>query len=400
MSGVWSPEAVAWADSVGMDVETASESQRMMLNHRAGFALPLKAFIAQRVAGAAPLIGTPDDNVLPSGGLMLTGGLAGAGKTTLAIDGAFHLASGVDWLGLKVPEALRVLILENEGPREPFRRKLERKHETWRHAMLGEIYVNVFNWGSLTLKDSDTRQRLGQYLEAMSIDLVIADPLGGLGMDGVGSPADTRAFVDLLKLVGLGSTTAWWLLHHFRKEPTAEEVDAFRGAWGDHADALLALKNADGDRLRLSFPKLRWADPREPFILSRDRDTAGFCVVAEGEHERDYAAEILALLADGDWRTASEIKAPVKDGGIGAKRETVNDTLGLLAKAGRVEYAKGPAGKAPTAHCWRLHDGSCKPVQEAFPGNGSATCTAPLLPRRGRGPGASAEPRLHEDGAS
>jgi hypothetical protein len=293
-----------------------------------------------------------------------------------------------------------VMVLENEGPREPFRRKLERKYQTWPHVMLGEVYVNVFNWGSFTLKDTETRERLDQYLTAMAIDLVIADPLGGLGMEGVGSPADTRAFVDLLKFVGLGSTTAWWILHHFRKEPTAEEVDAFRGAWGDHADALLGLKSAEGDRLRLSFPKLRWADPREPFILSRESDTAGFAVVAEGEHERDYAAEILTLLADREWRTAGEIGAPVAKGGIGASRPAVNDTLGLLAKTMQVEYTEGPPGRAANAKCWRLYDGSYKPVQAAFPGNGSAACTAPLQPRRGWGPGTSAEPRLHEDGAS
>ena len=55
----------------------------------------------------------------PSGGLALIGGQAGSGKTTFAIDAAFHLAGGVDWLGWKVPEPLRVLVIENEGPREP-----------------------------------------------------------------------------------------------------------------------------------------------------------------------------------------------------------------------------------------------------------------------------------------
>ena len=59
----WSPEATAWAAAAGMT--SATDAQRMMLNHRASFALPLKAFIAQLVAGAEPLIGTRDDMLTP-----------------------------------------------------------------------------------------------------------------------------------------------------------------------------------------------------------------------------------------------------------------------------------------------------------------------------------------------
>jgi hypothetical protein len=217
-------------------------------------------------------------------------------------------------------------------------------------------------------------------------------------MEGVGSPAETQAFVDMLKLVGLGGAVAWWILHHFRKEPTADEIEQFRGAWSGHGDALLALKQVEGDRVRLSFPKLRWAGAHEPLILSRDRDTAGFTVVAEVDG-RDYSAEILELLADGEWWTPAEVNAPKAKGGIGASREKVSETLDQLVTAQLVEYAEGPPGRAANAKCWRLHDGSYKPVQVALDGEGLAACTTPLLPRRGRGSGASADPRLHEDGA-
>jgi hypothetical protein len=396
----WTPEAIAWAESVGMNTTGATDERRMALNYRASFALPLKAFIAQKVEGAAPLIGTVDDNLLPSGGLMMLGGLAGSGKTTFAIDAAFHVGSGVDWLGFPVAEALNVLVIENEGPREPFRHKLEQKYETWPHAMLGQIYVCTFNWAAVTLKDTETRTRLRQFIDAMHVDLVIADPLSGLGMDGVGSPAETQAFVDLLRTVGLGGDVAWWILHHFRKEPTADEIEQFRGAWSGHGDALLALKSVDGDRVRLSFPKLRWAGAHEPLILSRDRDTSGFMVVAEGEGDRDYATEILDLLGGGEWWTAPELERPRDKGGIGANRQYVRSTLDLLTAQNRLEYAKGPAGKKPNAKCWRLYDPSYNHVQAAFDGEGLGACTTPLLPRRGRGSVQATGPRLYEDGTS
>ena len=132
-------------------------------------------------------------------------------------------------------------------------------------------------------------------------------------------------------------------------------------------------------------------------IVSRDRDTAGFSVVAEA-NDRDYDAEILALLAGGEWWTPAEVNAPKAKGGIGANRETVAKTLDHLVIAQFVEYAKGPPGKAANANCYRLHDGSCKPVQ-AVPRGRIGCFASPLLPRRGRGSGAGADPRLHEDGA-
>jgi hypothetical protein len=68
---------------------------------------------------------------------MLLFARGGMGKTTAAVELALHLASGVDWLGFEVARPLRVLFIENEGPREPFRAKLELKRELWEHKLEG-----------------------------------------------------------------------------------------------------------------------------------------------------------------------------------------------------------------------------------------------------------------------
>ena len=62
--------------------------------------------------------------LIPEGGDVMFYGDGGAGKTTLAIDLAFHLAAGDDWLGFPVASPVRVLLIENEGPRPLFRKKL------------------------------------------------------------------------------------------------------------------------------------------------------------------------------------------------------------------------------------------------------------------------------------
>ena len=43
-------------------------------------------------------------------------GDGGAGKTTLCLDLACHLAGGDEWLGIDVAAPLSVLLIENEGP--------------------------------------------------------------------------------------------------------------------------------------------------------------------------------------------------------------------------------------------------------------------------------------------
>jgi RecA-family ATPase len=50
--------------------------------------------------------------------------MSGAGKTTLVIDLAYHLACGDPWLGFAVDRPLQVLVIEDEGPRSSFQAPL------------------------------------------------------------------------------------------------------------------------------------------------------------------------------------------------------------------------------------------------------------------------------------
>ena len=81
------------------------------------FALPLDEFIADKQDAPQPLLGTEDDNIIPAHGLGLVIGKGGKGKTTFVVDLALHLASGVDYLGLKVERPLSILLIEkSRGP--------------------------------------------------------------------------------------------------------------------------------------------------------------------------------------------------------------------------------------------------------------------------------------------
>ena len=176
---------------------------------------------------------------------------------------------------------------------------------------------------------------------------MIADPLGRLGGSGVGSPDDTARFIDYLIDVGLNETLAVLILHHLRKEPTADEIDELSGAWGGHPDTVLLLKRTKTPgRRRLSFPKLRYAAARLPLILG-DAGGGSFEVIAEegADEGRDIEAETLTFLAldenRGRWFTAKTIAAELHR----AERD-VKRVLGVLLEAGEVEFEKHP-GASP-----------------------------------------------------
>lgn len=124
---------------------------------------------------------------------------------------------------------------------------------------------------------------------------------------------------------------------------------------------MLMLDRKEGNRARLSFPKIRWSrrGTRAAYILAFDPDSETFAVAhAEQEEERDYVAEIEELLVDGKWRTAKEIaaKRDADEPGIGANVDLVKSVL--EKHPDRFESRTGEAAKQVGRHSnatvWRL----------------------------------------------
>ena len=320
------------------------------------FALSLEEFIAEKSVLPPALVGDEDEILLPATGLMLLFAKGGRGKTTLIVEAALHFASGIEWLGFKVERPLRILLIENEGPREPFRMKLALKRELWAREISGAVFVHTLDWGAFSLASVDASERLRAFVEQHRIDLVVGDPLDSLGMEGVGSPDETRRFMALMSRVGLFRDVAFLLLHHPRKESAEDELDEAAGAWGGKPDTVLRLDKREGNRARLSFPKVRWSrrGTRPALILAFDPETEGFTVAHEEQaDERDYVDDVAALLGDGTWRTLLEIVAKKNEGGIGASRTAVESILKNRADLFVSRNGK-EVGRSARATVWQL----------------------------------------------
>ncbi len=216
-------------------------------------------FVSHPVPQAEPLVTDPDGaTVIPAAGLTIVYGTGGAGKTTLILDAACHFAAGVPWLdGLGTPaRALHVLWIENEGPREEFRRKLERKLSSWGGRIPDDHLVVMSSpWAAFDLRSEDHREHLAATIDAAAIDLVIVGPLSRLGMEGGGTPDDVRAFVALLEDVQTRAErpVSIAVLHH---ENRAGQIS---GAWEGAPDLLVHVQAQGHGRTRLFWQKSRWS---------------------------------------------------------------------------------------------------------------------------------------------
>jgi len=204
--------------------------------------------------GADAILGTDENALMPESATVVVYGDGGAGKTTLCVDLAFHFAAGDDWIGIAVPRALRVLVVENEGPRPLFRKKLRRKRDAWTGSPIGDR-VRVFSdpWRRFTFADLSWRQRLATAIREQKIDVAIVGPVTSSGMEAAGTLQEVRDFAALVDDVRdrSGRSVVFILVHH---ENARGEVS---GAWEPVGETLLHVQPQGHGKLRLHVQKAR-----------------------------------------------------------------------------------------------------------------------------------------------
>ena len=310
--------------------------------------VPLEEFIEVDEPGAAALVGDPDNVLIPEGGDVMFYGDGGAGKTTLSIDLACHLAAGQDWLEIPVSRPVRVLIIENEGPRPLLRKKLRRKAQAWKGASLeGRISVFERPWGQFTFATDQWRAELAQIVKAHEIDVLIAGPLTRIGMDSAGTLQEVAAFLRLIQDVRAQSRPLTvGLIHHEGKNGTVS------GAWEGSGDTLLHVEARGNGYTSVHVQKARWSSAHHNTTIELAwTDGEGFRL----KEPRSLLDEIAALLSDGKWRIAKEIAAPEEKGGIGANIDSVKTLLDEHPELfeSRTGDDAQALGRSPKAIVWK-----------------------------------------------
>lgn len=247
-----------------------------------------RELVALPLTKVTPLFGSADDALMMPGSLMLLAGIGGAGKTTLSLHMMAHFAAGLPWFGIEVARPIRCVVIENEGPHDPYVKKVKEFAARFKDCTCSgephgtdEFLDNTCfldsPWGKFTFEDYGYGQALREQVVAFGGDLVVANPLGRLGMKGAGTPEETRAFLALMVSAGLGDAFAALLLHHLAKAQQGTAlVNQVSGDWGPHPDTIMVMETAGERRSKLSFGKVRWGDQgRIPMLLNWLTDPEG-----------------------------------------------------------------------------------------------------------------------------
>ena len=307
----------------------------------------LEEFAAVEEPGAAALLGSEDSALIPEGGDVMIYGNGGVGKTTLSIDLACHLAAGQEWIGIPVPRPVRVLLIENEGPRPLLRKKLRRKLAAWDGSLDGNVRVFASPWGRFTFTTEAWREELALTVAGQDIDVLIVGPLTRVGMNEAGTLQDVVAFMDLVADLRdrCQRPLTVVLIHHESKSGKVS------GAWEAAGDTLLHVQAAGNGHTVVFVQKARWssAHSQQTLKLAWARGE-GFRL----EADRDLLAEVQELLSDGEWRTAREIASKEDSGGVGAARDGVQKLLDdhpelFCSRTGPDAQA---VGRHPSATVW------------------------------------------------
>jgi AAA domain len=292
-------------------------------------------------AGAGAIVGSADGPLIPEGGNVMVYGDGGVGKTTLCIDLGYFLAAGDDWLALTIPSRRRVLLVECEGPRPQFRRKIRRKDEGWPGSPV-EDRVLVFEepWARFTFADPELRHSLADRIAQHEIDVAIIGPITGAGMDGPGTIQECRAFVALVDEVRVLSgrpQLAIVLIHHENR------TGKVSGAWEGVVDTLLHITGQGHGKLRLYIQKAKWASDLHATGLQLAWATGdSFTVEQTQKLDREAIAELIldAVRADAGigWTKVEKQTRGVSD----ADRRNVRDRLlqeGTIVNVARARTA-------------------------------------------------------------
>ena len=296
------------------------------------FTAPVAAvFAAVEEDGAKAILGATDEALIPEGGDVLTYGDGGAGKTTLMLDLACHLAAGDDWLGVHVAAPVRVLWVENEGPRPLFRAKLRRKLAGWRGSAIDDrLRVIDMPWADLNFADVDRREALVELICENAIDVVIAGPVTRLGMNEAGTLQEVRDFLQLVAQVRLytGRPITFVLIHHENKGGKVS------GAWEGSGDTLLHVSGQGHGRTRLHVQKARWSTPHHATTTQLAwTDGEGF-EVEDKPHLADAQIADNVLKAVGDDPGATWTR--IAEATPGVERQRRNLVRDRLLEGGRL----------------------------------------------------------------
>lgn len=269
--------------------------------------------------------------IIPSRGVFVVGGHAGAGKTTLAYDAVGSLLLGEEFLGEKPVKAGKVLIVTgDELPCFTQDKLIDRgiplDNDDW------DIILNwdVSQWDVLEEAIADIRPTL-----------VVIDSFSSIHRDPRFDENSSQAKSTIYDLEAL--TNAYGcgciLIHHLSKSKENQGVAKLRGssAISAAASVVCLMESTSSGTRKLSFPKVRGAQT-EPILVALDSSTGRYEVVSGGDNAgtKSLGDRILAFLQKTPYKRFEQEEISEALGIPTTNKDSVYQALSRLFKRGLI----------------------------------------------------------------
>ncbi|RKS77584.1 AAA domain-containing protein [Motilibacter peucedani] len=221
--------------------------------------LPLPGLDMTRLDGPLPEPRWLVENRIVRQSLTVLGAKPGVGKSWLSMDLAVALAAGRPWVGIDIPQPMRVLYVDAENGDDIALERIQQLGGT-STSLGGRLhYVTA----SIQLPAASGVARLRATIEWHQPDLVIVDTLASVAPLAEKDTENSSLFLAGVWHLARDHGAAMLLLHHLRKSlqgaPRDDPKDAFRGAGHLIGTASRAWVL---DPLHPKEPKFLWHDAK------------------------------------------------------------------------------------------------------------------------------------------
>jgi len=198
-------------------------------------AIPLHGYMAFAPPDEPEFI---ESGILDAGGRVIMAGVPKVGKSRLALNMAFSLATGQKFLGFETSSLPRTLFIQFEVSEKRFRQRVNSIARAWRISPDNDLPFYLTTLPSLKMDSRDGLVEFRRMLQVFKAQVVFLDPMVKLHTGDESDVQDMQKLLDALDDIIDDLGVSIVIVHHFKKSAEQEGWARIRGssyipAWAD-----------------------------------------------------------------------------------------------------------------------------------------------------------------------